>query len=191
MGTSTISLLLQTAAAILTSAHNNAALTPAATQQIVTLGSQTVQIATQAMAPIGFSVTPNTGAFPTALEVLRAPALTATGVYVPLANGSPVKLDQSSLSFGDLNGDGLDDAAAVVTQTVGTGNSTTTRVALAIFLNQGGIMFNIVDRPLGSDVVVYSHHVVSGGELVMDMQVAGEARGTFTYSLLGNQLIKQ
>jgi hypothetical protein len=186
MNTSTIALLLQTVVALLTAAHNNPALASTAQQQLVTLGSRTVQIATQALAPIPFVVTPNTDTFPTIGDLMNAPALTATGSYVPLAPGLPVKLDQSSVSFGDLNADGMDDAAGIVTQTA-TGGATSS--ALAVFLNQGGVMFNIADEPLGSAVTVYSHHVVNGA-LVLDMQVAGESRGTFTYSLLGNQIVK-
>lgn len=191
MDTSTISLLLQTVAALLTAAHNNPAIAPATTKQLITLGSQTVQIATQVVAPINFPVKKNTSAFPSGSEVLNAPALTAAGAYVPIAMGTPVALVQPSLSFGDLNSDGVDDAAAIVIQTTGTGGNIATSSALAIFLNQGGIMFNIADQPLGAAVTVYSHHIISGGLLVMDMQVAGGVRATSTYALLGNQIIKQ
>jgi len=185
MNTSTISLFLQVTASLLAAAHNNPALAPASAQQVVTIGSQSVQLATQAMAPIPFAVPQNTSLYPNIKEVESAAYRTANGTYEPL--GMSVNLDQSSLSFGDLNGDGTDDAEAIVTQRASTGATST---AIAIFLNQGGVMFNIADRTLGSAVTVYSHHVVNGA-LVMDMQVAGESRGTFTYTLLGNRIIKQ
>jgi hypothetical protein len=166
--------------------HNNPKIAPQAAQQSVALCGQVVQITTQAMAPINFSVVPNNGVFPTTSDLLNAPYLTAQGSYEQLAPSSSVQLIEPDTSFGDLNGDGLDDAAGIVTQAVGNG---TVRYALAIFLNQGGIMFNIADRPLGSGVTVYSHHVASG-TVVIDMQVAGAPRRISTYQLLGNQIMK-
>ena len=184
MNTSTISLMLQTVAALLTSAHNNAAIAPAVDSRLITLGSQTVQIATQAVTPIGFSTPANTSMYPNATDVANAAYQTANGTYEQL--GSAVTLDQDDISFGDLNGDGVDDSAVIVAQTTPSGSK---QYAIAMLLNQGGVTFNIADRVLGSSVTVYAHHIVNG-ILILDMQVAGESRGTFEYQLLGNTIIK-
>jgi hypothetical protein len=60
-----------------------------------------------------------------------------------------------------------------------------------MFINQNNILFNIADLSLGAaPVAVYSHHVVSGGLLTMDMQIAGGVRITSTYQLVGDQIFK-
>lgn len=174
------------ASALLTGAQHDPSMSATTTAQIVSLGSRTVQIATQAAAPISFVVPANNSIWPNLNDVLVAPYLDANGKYV--RQGASAKLDQGSLSFGDLNDDGLDDAAAIVTRPAANG---ATESVLAMFLNQKSIMFNIADLSLGtSPVTLYSHHVVSNGLFEIDMQAAGGARATATYMLLGNQILK-
>lgn len=186
MNTTTIVVLLQMAASLLAGAHNNPAVSAATDAQIVALGNRTVQIAVQAIAPINFTVPANGSIWPNVNELLAAPYLDASGKYVP--QGSSAKLDQGSISFGDLNNDGLDDAAAIVTRPAAGG---ATESVLAMFINQDNIMFNIADLSLGtSPVTLYSHYVVSGGLLTMDMQAAGGARATTTYQLLGDRILQ-
>ena len=187
MNTSTIVTLLQVTASLLSFAHGNAALPASTTARIAAIGNQAVQLVDQQMAVIPFSVVQDNSIYPNANDLLNAPYLNAAGEYAPL-NNQTVQLDQSSISFGDLNGDGLDDAAAIVYRSATPGGSA--QAALAFFLNQNGIMFNIADRTLGASTTVYSHNITNG-ELVIDMQVAGEPRGTFTYSLVGNQIEKE
>ena len=185
MNTTTIALLLQMTASILSGAHNHPAVTAATDIKLIALGNRTVQIATQALAPINFAVPANDSMWPNVTDLLAAPYLAANGTYV--RQGLSAKLDQGSISFGDLNNDGFDDAAAIVTRPTAAG---TTESVLAMFINQNNIMFNIADLSLGtSSVTVYSHHVVSG-LLTMDMQIAGGARATSTYQLLGDQILK-
>ena len=160
MNTSTIALLLQATA------------------------NRSVQVAAQAMAPIGFTVPPNTGVWPNIVDLVQGAYLDARGAYVPQGPAHGVTLDESTVSFGDLNADGFDDAAAVVTLTKADG---TTEDALAFFLNQNGVMFNIADLPLGGAATVYSHEIMNG-VLAMDMKIAGHARATTTYQLVGNRI---
>ncbi len=182
MNTSTIALLLQMTSSLLAGAHNNAAVPPAALAEIAGLGNRTVQIAVQALAPIDFPVATNTDMWPTVTDLMASPYLDAEGNYVRA--GGAVQLDQSSVSFGDLNSDGFDDAAAIVTRKMADG---TTQDAIAVFLNQGNIMFNIADLPLGSSATVYSHNI-NANMLTMNMRIAGGARATTTYELVGNQI---
>jgi hypothetical protein len=186
MNITTIALLLQTTLSLLSGAHNNAAMSATTTAQIVALGNRTVQIAAQAIAPVNFAVPANTGIWPNVNELLAAPYLDAKGNYVQ--EGSSAKLDQGSISFGDLNNDNLDDAAAIVTRPAAAVGATES--ALAMFINQNNIMFNIADLSLGTaPVTIYSHHIV-GGLLMMDMQAAGGVRATTTYQLVGDQIFK-
>jgi hypothetical protein len=186
MNITTIALLLQITSSLLSGAHNNAAMSATTTAQVVALGNRTVQIAAQAIAPVNFAVPANNSIWPNVNDLLAAPYLDAHGNYVQ--EGSSAKLDQGSISFGDLNNDGLDDAAAIVTRPA-PGDATES--VLAMFINQNNIMFNIADLSLGTaPVTIYSHHVVSGGLLTIDMQAAGGMRATTTYQLLGNQILK-
>ncbi len=180
----TIALLLQLAASLLTGAEHNAQMSLAAKQQIVAAASQTIQLSTQALAKIDFPVPQNTSVWPTAGDLAVAPYLDSVNKYVQL--GESVQLIGSSISFGDINGDGLDDAMAVVQKTAPDGS---TGYYLAAMLNQGGIMFNIADAPLGASVQVYNHQI-QNGNLVMGVSVGNQASSTIRYSLLGNQLIK-
>lgn len=186
MNTATLLLILQATASLLSGAQNNTTMSSSTTAQLVALGSRTVQIVTQASAKIDFTVAENSSTWPNLTELLAAPYLDAGNNYVQ--QGSTVKLDQGSISFGDLNNDGLDDAAAIVERTTANG---ATEHAIAAFINQGGIMFNVADLSLGTlPVTIYSHHVVSDGVLSIDMQTTGQSRATTTYSLLGNQIFK-
>ena len=194
MSTSTIALLLQMTASLLAGAKSNPSLTASTTAQIVAIGNHAVQLAAQADARMGagFAVPQNTDIWPTVGDLMQSGYLNNNGAYV--AEGEGATLEQSTISFGDLNADGFDDAAAIVDL---QGSGGTTEAALAMFLNQGGVMFNIADLPLGTSlssplgqgVTVYSHEIANG-VLTIDMQVAGQPRATSTYELLGNRIVK-
>ncbi len=170
---STVALLLQLAASLLTGAKNNPS------PQIVAVAAQTIQLSTQALAfaqgQINFPVPQNASIWPTVAELQVAPYVDARGGYVQL--GAGVQLDSATVSFGDLNGDGYDDAMVIVKRMKANGS---TESDLAAMLNQGGIMFNIADTPLGDNVHVESHHI-KNGEFILN---------TNHYVLLGNQLLK-
>ncbi len=184
MSTTTIALLLQMAASLLAGAQNNPSLTPSTTARIAAIGEHTIQLAAQAEANIGFTVPQNTSIWPTIDDLMHAAYLNAGGAYVP--EGPSAALEQSTVSFGDLNNDGLDDAAGVVDLKNASGAP---EPYLAVFLNQGGVMFNIADLPLAASTTLYSHEIMNG-VLVMDMQVAGGMRATSTYELVGNRIVK-
>lgn len=183
MSTTTIALLLQMAASLLAGAKNNPSLTPSTTAQVAAIGERTIQLAAQAEANIGFAVPQNTGIWPTIGDLMYAAYLNPEGVYVP--EGPSAMLEQSTVSFGDLNGDGLDDAAGVVDLGNADGQM---KPYLAVFLNQGGVMFNIADLPLGASTTVYSHNIMNG-VLTIDMQSAGAPRTTSTYELVGDRIV--
>lgn len=180
-----IATLLQLATSLLMGARANPSMPLAAQQQIVAAASQTVQLSTQALAFaqgwVTFPVPQNASRWPTAAELQVAPYLDARGGYAQLgalgSGGASVRLDASTISFGDLNGDGYDDAMVVVQRTKFDGS---TSLDLAAMLNQGGILFNIADTPLGNNPLI--SHQIQNGEFVVN--------SSSHYMLLGNQLIK-
>jgi hypothetical protein len=187
MSTSTIAVLLQLVTSLLTGAQHSAVMTPSSTQATVAIASRAVQLSAQAEAipKIGFAIPANDSNAPSMKDLMQAAYIDPTGAYVP-AVGSDVGVVQEDTSFGDLNADGYDDAVTVVQRTDEAGNTT---FVLATMLNQGGVMFNIDDVPLGSTVKVFSHNIVQGGDLVINMSVDNAAAQTSTYYLLGDQLL--
>jgi hypothetical protein len=187
MNTSTIATLLQLVVSLLSGAQHNVTMTPSTTEATVAIASRAVQLSAQveAIPKIDFTIPPNDSNDPSMKDLLQAAYIDPTGTYVP-AVGSDVNVVQGDTSFGDLNTDGFDDAVTIVQKTNSSGN---TNFALAVMLNQGDMMFNIDDVPLGSSVEVFSHNIVQGGDLVLNMSVNGAAAQTSTYYLLGDQLL--
>ena len=185
MATSTIVLLLNLATALLLRTQQTPALSPSSTLAIVGVANRSVQLAAQAAAPIGFTVPHNTDIWPTIEDLMQAAYLSPGGAYIH--EGPFATLVQSTVSFGDLNGDGLDDAAGIVDL---SNAGSKPMPYLAMFLNQNGVMFNIADLPLGASTTVYSHSIM-GGVLTMDMQIAGQPRSTSTYVLWGDRIMKE
>ncbi len=167
--------LLQAAASVLTIAQGPTA-TTAFKQQAVNFGSHAVQAVTQAAAPISFSVPENTGIWPNTSELMSAPYIDAVGHWTRL--GTTVQLVQEDVSFGDLNNDGVDDAAVVVNRPSSNGAA---NYFLAAMLNQGGIMFNIADISLGTSLNIATHSITAG------VVVLNGDR----YVLLGNAITRQ
>jgi hypothetical protein len=176
MTITTLFTLFPILAAILSGGHADA--------QTVALANRVIQLEAQVQAApkITFSVPPNTSIWPNIVDVTNSAYLNAAGSYSRV--GTDISLDEGSLSFGDLNSDGFDDAALLVERVAADGTPT---FALAAMLNQGGVMFNIADIDLGKTVVVYSHHIVSG-QIILDMQIDTQPRAVYTYQLLGNTL---
>ena len=181
-----IALLLQAATSLLTGIGQNVNLSYAVREQAVLVAEHVIQISTQAeaMPRIGFSVPKNTSIWPTIGDLYQTAYRTTDGNWVPL--GAGVQLVTPSISFGDVNGDGLDDAAMVVVRTASDGS---TQYALAAMLNQGGILFNIADLPLGTAIQVRSHSI-ENNQITLDMKIGDAAEQVYHYTLLGNQLIK-
>jgi hypothetical protein len=191
MTTSTLPLLFSALAALLGAFQNNPRISQVQFEQIFALTNQSIQIAAQVEAAprINFAVTPNDGFQPNIKDVYNSAFLDANGNYIPL--GSTVVLIPGDTSFGDLNGNGQDDAAAVVQEVDANWNSS---VNLAALLNQGGVMFNIADATLAtgtSTLQIFSHNVVSGGGIVLNMQEGNGTIETSTYMLIGDQLVKE
>ncbi len=180
--------LLQITAALLTGIQGNAAVPSSTAQQVVTMASHVVQVSTQATAVIPFTVPPDPSIYPSYDDLVNAPYLDTSGTYVQLGASSTVKLEDDYISFGDMNGDGFDDAGVVLKRFAPDGSVS---YALGAMLNQDGIMFNIADYPLGSTLpAIQSHMIAAGGDYVLNMQFSGMPAATFTYQLVGNQLLK-
>ncbi len=182
MNTSSVALLLQMAASLLAGVQNNPSIPRPAAVQAVAVAGRAVQVVAQAEAKIGFAVPQNNGIWPNVGDLMQSAYRTENGSYAPQGDG--VVLDQPTISFGDLNGDGFDDAAAIVE----VGNGTSARADLAMFLNQGGVMFNIADLPLGASTTVYFHEIADG-VLTINMKTDGRARATSTYMLVGERIM--
>lgn len=172
MNPASLIALLQLAASVLVSAQNPK-MVLTMRQQAVQLGSNTVQLVTQAAAPIGFDVPKNNSIWPTAKDLMDAPYVDGPGHWARF--GSTVQPLLQYASFGDLNDDGADDAAVIVNRPSVGGRP---HYFLAVMLNQGGILFNIADVPLGSTVNVASHSIANGAVLLDSRK----------YNLLGNEL---
>jgi hypothetical protein len=167
--------LLQAAATLLALVQSPAVSTTTA-QNSVNLAENAIQIVAQETAPIDFTVPKDNSIWPNITDLVNAPYLDGNGNYVPL--GSAVSLLEQDTSFGDINNDGIDDAAVIVNRpTPATGAP---NYFLAVMLNQGGIMFNIADYPLGNTVNINSHHVTDGNIIIDGNQ----------YELWGDQIEK-
>jgi hypothetical protein len=192
MNLTSVLVSLQMALTLLMGVQNNSHATNASAQQAIIVASQAVQQAVQYnVAPMmsGFQTSKNNSIWPNITDLNNAVYMGPDGGYMRLSAGGPgsVQLVGEDTSFGDINGDGSDDAAVVVQRTHSNGNAT---LDLAIMLNQNGVMFNVADAQLGDNVQILSHHVVQGGDIVLNTQVGTNAAQTSTYKLLGEQLIK-
>ena len=180
MPTSTIVSLLQTTLVLLTGLRGapQSRVAPAVAQQIVNVAGNAVQLATQAAEPVGFAVTPNDGIWPNARDLTNAPHRDVSGKWVRL--GGTVQLMEADTSFGDLNRDGVDDAAVVVKKQMADGSQS---YFLAAMLNQGGIMFDVAETPLGANFAPdTATHSITANEAALDGK---------HYALVGNQLTAQ
>ena len=187
MNAASMAQIFQALVVMLTALANNPQATPAELQQGIMKASQTIQLnyQIQAMAKIPFPIPRNKSNWMNIDDLATAPYLDTNGIYTQLGTG--VALVEEDTSFGDLNGDGLDDAAVVVQKTDVSGHTT---IALAAMLNQNSIPFDIADVTLGKNVKIFSHHVISGGTLVLDLQIDNNPRATYQYQLVGIQLMK-
>jgi hypothetical protein len=179
-----ISGLLQAALSVLLVVQQHPNAPQVTQQQAIAIAGQTIEIATEMQANTVFPGKTNIGIWTTTNDLEGALYLDTNGKYVP--NNSSVGLLEGDTSFGDLNGDGYDDAATIVQRTDANGNTT---MALAAILNFGKTMFNVADLTLGKNVQVFSHHILSGSVIEFDMQIDAGPRTTYHYQLVGNKLV--
>ncbi len=114
-------------------------------------------------------------------QLLSAFYLSRDGKRVHLNNG--VWLAEDSLSFGDINEDGIDDAVVILKMDDEKGER---NYWLGAMLNKAGVLFNIVNTPIGKNIEVYSHHV-EFEQFTIDMKVDSAARKIYHFKLLGNE----
>src|SRR5258708_3324624 len=104
--------LLQSAAALLLALQKAPQVSSSAAQeQILASAGRAIQLSSQALAatPSGYAPVLNAGIWPNALELDHSLYLDPNGQQVPL--GENMQEFASYASFGDMNGDGIDDAA--------------------------------------------------------------------------------
>ena len=110
-----------------------------------------------------FQVPPNDSVWPNIKDLSNAPYIIGPGQWSQLSRNGPTSAAGKYTSFGDLNHDGSDDAAAIVNRPTASG---TPNYFLAAMLNQGGIMFNIADLPLGTSLNIASHTITAERGLI-------------------------
>ena len=99
------------------------------------------------------------------------------------------------IAFGDLNSDGLPDAAVILQSRAG---GTGVFSDLAAVLNQNGKPLNIATVDLGDRVLV-NDAIIQDGEIVLDMMIHGpneglccaSLRATWKFRLSGRDLVQQ
>lgn len=134
-----------------------AALPASTTQEIINVAENAVQMAAQAGAQIDFTVPKNDSIWPNAKDLRNAAYRDAAGRWVRL--GSAVSFLDQYTSFGDLNHDGMDDAAVILNEPDAQGDA---HYFLAAMLNQGGVMFEAAETPLGGTLNVATHGINAG-----------------------------
>lgn len=178
--------LLNIVVSLLLNIQNNSSRISAAVQeQAVRAASQAVQLGSQALKPnSGFAEISHTSIWPNSGQLQESLYLNYYGRRVPL--GTMVQFVGSAISFGDMNGDNIDDAIVFV-KTVSDTNGVMYKIAM--MLNQGGILFNITSVDLGNSLDVYSHSI-EANEFIVDMQAGSGARETRYYKLVGNAIMR-
>lgn len=178
--------LLQLTAALLTNAAHNPSITPEEQVRVISTAGMAIQFAVEASG--SQSVPGGDGnIWPNYSQLLRARYLTAGGSRVPL--GGEVKLDNGTISFGDINGDGLDDAIVVVVRSLP--GSSEYQPAFAVMLNQGGgNLFNIGDFPLPKGYILFDDHHIENRQFNADMKLPDATRRMYHYTLVGMELLE-
>jgi hypothetical protein len=144
------------------------------------LASQSIQLsALVAVYDAKNAQSASTNIWPSANRLANSKYLDRNGNLV--SPGGPIAVMDSYTSFGDLNGDGLDDAAVIIREV--------DEYVLAGMVNQSGILFNTARLPLGKSLFMYDHRITDG-VLKLDVQLGGGARKVFKYKLLGGKFIE-
>lgn len=154
--------MLNAIAGLLMALHASNA-SPAALQTGLTLAENGMQLATQASANVPFVVPQNNSIWPNITDLVNAAYRDSNGNWVAL--GSTVTLIESYTSFGDLNHDGIDDAAVIVSKPDASGGQ---HYFLVAMLNQGGVMFDVAEFPLGNTLNVTTHSVTPAGTIMLN-----------------------
>lgn len=184
--TPTILILLQTATALLAGLQSGPALPAKTQQQVINSAAQVVQLAVQSyVVTPDFQQAKNSDIWANYKDLLNSKYLNYAGNRVALGQG--VELEDGSISFGDINGDNRDDAAVIAKQNMPDGSE---RSVLAAMINQGDIMFNVADEPLGTNVQIFDHRVLDQGKFKLELQMDNGPRETRYYKLTGTQWLR-
>jgi hypothetical protein len=113
--------------------------------------------------------------------------------FIPGSSTKIVIKITEPIAMGDLNGDGIEDAAVILISNPGT---TGTYYDLAAVLNADGVPYNIATESLGESIQVKSLSIVSG-VIKVEMVVHGPRDPlccptlpvTWSYRLEGHQLV--
>lgn len=180
-----ITLLLQVATTILLNIGQNNSLPVATKMNAINVVEHSIQIATQAeaMNDIHFQIPKNNGIWPNALDLKQTAYRETNGSWAPISNN--LSIVDNTISFGDINNDGFDDASVVIKQ---VNPDKSVNYFLALMLNQGNILFNIANVQLGSSIQIFDHKIMNN-EISYDMQIGNSAQKVYNYELFGNQAI--
>jgi len=144
------------------------------------LASQSIQLSSLVVIyDTGKAQAPSTNIWPSSNRLANSKYLDRSGNLV--SPGGPIAVMDSYTSFGDLNGDGLDDAAVIIREV--------DEYVLAGMVNQSGILFNVGRLPLGKSLFMYDHRVVDG-IFNLDVKLGEGVRKVFKYKLLGGKFIE-
>ena len=105
-----------------------------------------------------------------------------------------IKLDQP-IAFGDVNGDGADDAVVTLTS---RGGGTGVWHCLAVVVNHGGQPWNVATQCLGDRDRIAAIRITDDGVIIADVVIHGPGDGaccpsvetTWRYRLVGTELVK-
>ena len=180
---------LQIAASLLASAQSSQT-SDAIKIKAVASATQTIGFVSQSLLKNNTpqsAQTPKANLWPTAEWLWNALYLNREGAWV--SYGAGVRIIDNSISFGDMNGDFLDDGI-VVTKNVSAKNPADVTYRLAVMANQGGSFANIANFNLGkTQPTIYSHEI-EAEVFTIDMEARGKARAIYKYKLLGNTLVE-
>lgn len=183
--TTTILTLLGLMASLLTSAEQSNS--PVLQAKAVALAGQAVQLASLAQNSeliARLAENTNHNIWPNATRLRNAYYPDTKGTLV--LPGGEVQILDAYTSFGDLNGDAVDDAMVVLKITSLGGTS---QYRLGAMVNQDGFIYYAAGYGLGELPEIHEHHIVPGGTFTFDATRRGMPRTTETYRLVGNTLV--
>jgi hypothetical protein len=173
-------VLLQLAISLLTRASTDVALTSVAREALVARASQAIQLAAYQASGTTAPGADGSNLSPSYDQLMRASYLTPMGTRVAL--GPQLRILSGQISFGDLNGDGLDDAVVAIQTKFGLDRA---RTFLAPMVNMGGgTLFNVsvAEIPDGSEIFL---HRIEGGAFTTDIKAPNAERRLYHYKLFG------
>ncbi|OGZ02511.1 MAG: hypothetical protein A2946_00700 [Candidatus Liptonbacteria bacterium RIFCSPLOWO2_01_FULL_53_13] len=182
--TASLIALLGLTASLLANIQANPALPPEVSSRAINTASQVLELALRMRMPEEFMASGANTLWPSYNQLISSRYLTADGTRV--IQGGDVKLLGQYTSFGDLNGDHMDDAVVVVLRAK-SGEERADN--FAVMLNQGNGLFNASVLPLQKGYEIFSHRI-ENEQFDVDMKLPGKDRKIYHYKLVGTELVE-